>query len=81
MKSNGFANSGKQHDLFYLRDLVEPSEELVEGRDQLGGRQLFREGSEVDDVGVENAKTKETTIKIFALYLSLVVSTVETNRD
>jgi hypothetical protein len=59
MKSNVFVNSGKQHDLFYLRDLIEPSEELVKGRDQLGGRQLLRQGSEVDDVGVENAKTKE----------------------
>jgi len=66
MKSNVFVNSGKQHDLFYLRDLIEPSEELVKGRDQLGGRQLLREGSEVDDVGVENAKTKETTITMFA---------------
>ena len=39
----------------HLRQLVEPPEELVEGGDELGGRQLLRQRGEVHDVRVQDA--------------------------
>ncbi len=40
---------------FYLRNLIEFPEELVESEDQLVGGQGLREGGEVHDIGVQDA--------------------------
>ncbi len=40
---------------FYLRNLIEFPEKLVESEDQLVGRQGLGEGGEVHNIGVEDA--------------------------
>ena len=40
---------------FYLRNLIELPEELVESEDQLVGGQGLGEGGEVHNIGVEDA--------------------------
>lgn len=41
--------------MYYLSQLIEAAEELVERGDKLGSRQLLRQRREVDDIGVQNA--------------------------
>ena len=55
-------NISARDDATHLCDLVESSEEVVQGHDQVGGAQLFRERGEVHDVGIENAERRHNFI-------------------
>ena len=55
-------NISARDDVTHLCDLVESSEEVVQGRDQFGSAQLFGQRGEVHDVGIQNAARRHTFI-------------------
>ena len=61
----------------YLRQLVEPPEQLVEGGNQLRGGELLRQRREVDDVGVQYAEIRIDLI-LSRISTYLIDSTYET---